>query len=246
MTLLKIEVKGENINFCKPTKKFAGGNIWYKWLNDPAMNRHLDKKYLGGKNTKKKQIKFFVNHKKEKRKIFIISTKNHVYKGVASLSQINKKQKTCDIAVLTDTKIEPLLAPYVGLEAIALLSNYAFTKLKLKRINCSFKISQKRWFQRMELLGYKFYFRSTKNVQSFSSIMEDIKIDNEESNNYAYFSSLSYNDFKLLKKKRGKIWDNLSLMKKRISRLPKKPFWEIYEKFLDNIKKDYYNKIYKL
>lgn len=246
MALLKIEIKGENINFCKPTKKFAGGNIWYKWLNDPAMNKHLDKKYLNGKNTRKKQIKFFVNHKKEKRKIFIISTKNHVYKGVASLSKINKKQKTCDIAVLTDTKIEPLLAPYVGLEAIALLSNYAFIKLKLKRINCSFKKSQKHWFQRMELLGYKFYFRSTKNLQSFSSIMEDKKTDNEESNNYAYFSSLSYYDFKLLKKKRGKIWDNLSLMKKRISKLPQTSFWDMYENFIDNDKKKYYDKINNL
>ena len=93
MDKLKIAIMGETINLCTPTKKFAGGDIWYKWLNDRAMNKHLDKKYRTYKNTKEKQVEFFVNHKKEKRKIFIISTKNHIYKGVVSLSRIDNKKK---------------------------------------------------------------------------------------------------------------------------------------------------------
>ena len=246
MDKLKIVVKGETMNLCKPTKKFAGGDIWYKWLNDLAMIKHLDKKYRRRKNTKKKQVEFFINHKKEKRQIFIISTKNHVYKGVVSLSRIDNKKKTCDIAVITDTKIEPLLAPYAGLEAIALISNFAFTKLRLKRIDCGFKISQKNWFQRMELLGYKFFFRSRYNSKTFSSIMEDKKNINPKIVPNSYFASLSYEDFKVLKKKRVKIWDSLNLIKKRISKLPKKSFWDIYESFLDNDKKMYYDKINNL
>jgi len=54
MEKLKISFKGETINLCKPTKKFAGGDIWYKWVNNPTMNKHLDKKYRRVKNTKKK------------------------------------------------------------------------------------------------------------------------------------------------------------------------------------------------
>jgi hypothetical protein len=246
MEKLKISIKGETINLCQPTKKFAGGYIWYKWLNDPFMNNHLDKKYRNHKNTKKKQIEFFINHKKEKRRIFIISTKNHIYKGVVSLSNIDDDEKNCDIAVLTDTKIEPLLAPYAGLEAIALISNFAFTKLKLKRIDCNFKKSQKNWFQRMEILGYKFFFRSRYKVKSYSSIMLDKKVGDERIGSCAYFSSLSYEDFKFMKKKRGKLWDNLTLMKKRISKLPKKSFWEINDNFLDVTKRNYYKKIQSL
>ena len=75
MEKLKIVLSGETINLCEPTLKFAGGNVWFKWINNPEMNRHLNKKYRKKKNTKKKQIRFFINHKKEKRKIFIIYTK---------------------------------------------------------------------------------------------------------------------------------------------------------------------------
>ena len=90
MHKLKIISKGEIINLCQPTMKFAGGDTWYKWLNDPFINKNLDNKYRKIKNTKKKQIAFFINQKKDQRKVFIISTKNHVYKGVISLSKINK------------------------------------------------------------------------------------------------------------------------------------------------------------
>ena len=62
-----------------------------------------------------------------------ISTKNHIYKGVVSLSKIDNFNKSCDISLITDTKIEPLIAPYAGLEAMALMSNYAFSKLKTKK-----------------------------------------------------------------------------------------------------------------
>ncbi len=246
MEKLKIVLKGETINLCRPTIKFAGGDIWFKWINDPAMNKRLDKKYKKIKNTKKKQIKFFINHKKEKRKIFIISTKSHIYKGVVSLSKINKIEKSCDVALITDTKVEPLLAPYAGLEAMALISNFAFSKLKLKRIDCSFKVYQKNWLQRMELLGFKYYFRSRSGSKSYSSIMTDKKKGELGTRFANYFAALSCEDFKLLKRKRGKLWDNLELMKKRISRLPKKSFLDIYDEFLDNDKRIYYDKIYKL
>ena len=56
MEKLKIIIRGETINLCQPTKKFAGGDIWYKWLNNPDMNRHLEKKYRSFRNTKEKQV----------------------------------------------------------------------------------------------------------------------------------------------------------------------------------------------
>jgi hypothetical protein len=49
-----------------------------------------------------------------------------------------------------------------------------------------------------------------------------------------------------MRKKRGKLWDNLALMKKRISKLPKKSFWEINDNFLDVTKRNYYKKIQSL
>ena len=251
MQKLKIVIKGEIINFCEPTKKFAGGDTWYKWLNDPYINKNLDNKYRRTKNTKKKQIAFFINQKKDCRKIFIISTKNHIYKGVVSLSKIDNLNKSCDISLITDTKIEPLIAPYAGLEAMALMSNYAFSKLKLKRIDCAFVLNQKNWQQRTELLGYKHFFRSKHRAKTYSSdwcsnisSMADLEIKDLE--NAYYYTSLSYKNFKSLTKKRGKLWDGMKSMKKRISKLSNDTFIDVFNKFLTEDKKRYYDKIYKL
>lgn len=236
MQKLKIIVEGETINLCQPTKEFADGDIWYKWLNNPAVNKQLEKKYRKFKNTKKKQIKFFLDSKKDRRKMFIISSKNHIYKGVVSLSKIDKVKKICDIALISDTKIDPLLAPYAGLEAIALISNYAFTKLKLKKIYGGGYFALKNWQQRMELIGFKLNdLRERNEVNSYTTLKDP-----------SYLVSLSYEDFIILKKKRGRIWDNLNLMKKRISKLPKKSFFNILNNFLSKDKKKYYNKLYQL
>lgn len=177
----------------------------------------------------------FLKIKKKKRKIFIISTKNHVYKGVVSLSYIDYKKKTCDIALITDSTIEPHLAPYAGLEAIAILSEYAFLKLKMKKIHGVGKINLRGWQQRMELLGYKLNYLLNENDTNS-------KLKNELS----YDISLLYDDFKLLKKKRGKLWDDIDMMKSRISKLPKNSFLDNLKKFLIDNKKNYYNEIFKL
>ena len=52
---------------------------------------------------------------------------------------------------------------------MALMSNYAFSKLKLKRIDCAFTFVQKSWQQRTELLGYKHFFRSRYRAKTYSS-----------------------------------------------------------------------------
>jgi len=231
---LKILIKGQTINLCKPTEAFAGGDIWYEWLNRSIIIRNLEKKYKKFKNTKKEQIKFFISQKKL-RKIFIISTKEHAYKGVVSLSYIDYKNKICDIALITDVTIEPHLAPYAGLEAIAILSDYAFSKLKMKKINGVGKINLRGWQQRMELLGYKLNYLMENNNDTQSKFKSEL----------SYNISLSYADFKFLKKKRGKLWDNLTSMKARILKLPKKSFLDNFKNFLIYNKKNYYNNIFK-
>lgn len=75
MEKLIISIKGETINLCQPTKKFAGGDIWYKWLNDPFMNNHLDKKYRNHKNTKKNKLNFLLIIKKKKEEYLLFQQK---------------------------------------------------------------------------------------------------------------------------------------------------------------------------
>ena len=70
MQKLKVLLKGQTINLCKPTSQFAGGDIWYKWLNNPTIIRNLEDTYKRSRNTKKKQINFFKNQKKKKKNFY--------------------------------------------------------------------------------------------------------------------------------------------------------------------------------
>ena len=233
MAKLKILIKGETINLCLPTLKFAKGDVWYNWLNKPIIIKNLSNQYRKLNNTKKKQEKFFLANKNG-RVLLVISTKNHIYKGIVSLSNINKNQRTCDIALISDPTIEPVLAPFAGLEAIALMTTYAFDKMNMKKINGAGNLNLKRWQQRMELFGYQFNF--------FEKNLEKIKYKNKLN----YIVSCNYEDYKYLKKKRGKLWDNLTKMKSRIEKLPKASFQDIYMNLINKKKIDYYKNICSL
>ena len=223
---LKIIIKGETINLCKPTVNFARGDIWYKWLNNPLITRNLSSDYKKLNNTPHKQLKYFLKEK-NKRIILIISTKNNIYKGVVSLSKFKKIHGSCEIALITDPNIEPQLAPFAGLEAIALMTQFAFEKIKIKQINGAGNINLKNWQQRMELFGYKFEGL--------------IKLKN----NFDYTVKCKYQDYKIIKKNRGKYWDNLKMIKKRIRKLPKNSFQKKYIKLNLDEKEKYYSDIFK-
>ena len=123
--------------------------------------------------------------------MLIISSKDNVYKGVVSLSNFNKSRNSCEIAIITDNNIDPYLSPYAALEAIARISEYAFTKLGIREINSIGKIDTKLWFQRMELFGYKMI-----------SIIDHHYI-NKQKLSPLYISSCTYEDFKKIKKRKN-------------------------------------------
>jgi len=233
MRKLKVFIEGENINLSKPTLEFAKSSNWYSWLNDKIIIKHLHEHYKKERNTPAKQVKFFLSER-NKRFILIISTKNHVYKGVISLSNINKVRNSCELALITDTNIEPHLAPYAALEAIARITEYGFENLNIKKIIADGKIDLKNWRQRMELFGYKLVSITDDNYMYKKKLPS------------SYVSSCSYEDYNNIKKKRFSFWDNLKKMKNRINKLPKKKFVDIYLKFLSNHKENYYKKIFKL
>ena len=223
---LSIILKGETINLCKPTANFARGDIWFKWLNNPSIIKNLSSVYKKLNNTPQKQLRYFLKEK-NKRIILIISTKDDIYKGAISLSNFKKNDRSCEIALITDPKIEPHLAPFSGLEAIALMTQYAFEKIKIRQINGAGSVKLKNWQQRMELFGYKF-----KDL---------IKLKN----NFDYTVNCKYEDYKIIKKGRGKYWDNLKMMKKRIRKLPKNSFQKKYIKLNLVEKSKYYDDVFK-
>ena len=233
MKHLKIFIKGEIIDLCKPTSSFALNSRWYSLFNDQYIIRNLSENYKK-KNTPKKQLAFFKNEKKN-RLILILRTKEKIYKGVVSLSFINKKKKTCDIAVVTDVNIDPKNSPYAPLEAIARITDYAFQKMKMKVIGGGAVFKLRNWQQRMELFGYKLLY---------------VKINNnflEKKTPNTHYVSCNYQDYLKIKKQRGGLfWDSLKKVKARIKKLPKISFRDRFISFLKKKEEKYYREIFSL
>jgi len=233
MKKLKILIKGETINLCIPTAVFARKSDWYKWLNDVNITKFLAASYKNYKNTPRKQEKYFIEEKK-KRFFLIISTKKNIYKGVVSLSDINKKKHTCSIALITDVNIEPELSAYAGIEAIARMTDYAFKKMNIKKINGAGHIKINNWQQRMELFGYR-----------VDSIKKNDYLNGKKMDD-SHLVSCSYIDYVKILKKRKFFWDSLEKMKKRFQKLPKNSFKKKLTNFLDNEGEKYYAKLFNL
>ena len=230
--MLKILKYGETVDLSIPTAEFALNSDWYSWFNREDLTKYL---YWGNtKNTPELQLNYFNNLGKD-RKVFIIQTKKKKPCGVISFSKIDLKTKSADWAIVKDNKIEPDNKLISSLESVALLIEYGFEELGLKRINAGQHEDLKGWQNRLELIGFK--------------------LEGIQENKYVYYNEVSdshsiccqYDDYKKIKKFRGnKIWDGKIKMLDRIKKLPKKSFRNSLENFYKNERSDYYKKFFYL
>lgn len=230
--MLEIFKKGETVDLCIPTQEFALKSEWYNWFNKTEITKYL---YQGErKNTPELQLEFFKNIPKD-RVVFIMQTKNHIPNGVISFSKIDLKKKSADWAIVKDNSIEPELRGISALESVALLIEYGFEELGLKRITASQHTDLKKWQIKCEILGFKL-----EGIHE-NRFVKGNEIANEQT------ISCQYNDYFNIKNHRnGKIWDNKDKMLKRLKRMPSNSFNEKLTHFYSTERKDYYNKIFFL
>jgi RimJ/RimL family protein N-acetyltransferase len=233
MVSIKTFISGENVNLCKPDKKFALKSEWYNWFNDP-----VNTKYLGDRgkkiNTPQDQLNFFLSIKN--RFILIIQDKKSKnFVGTVSLSNINNKTKTCDLAIVRDVKQNKLSTPLSSLESISLITEHAFEKMGIRIISAMQHIDLKKWQNQMELVGYKLEGLHTDRFYKFGKEEDSMTI------------ACNIKDYKNLKKIRKKLWDGNQKMLKRYKQLIKmEKFLEKFTRFFEIEKKNYYKKIYEL
>ena len=230
--MLEIFKEGETIDLCIPTQEFALKSEWYNWFNKTEITKYL---YQGQrKNTPESQLEFFKNIPKD-RLVFIMQTKNHIPNGVISFSKIDLNKKSADWAIVKDNSIEPELRGISALESVALLIEYGFEKLGLKRISASQHTDLKKWQTRLELLGFKL-----EGIHE-NRFVKGNEIANEQT------ISCQYSDYINIKKHRnGKIWDSKIKMLERIKKIHKENFNELMNKFFKEQRENYYNKIFFL
>ncbi len=230
--MLDIFISGELINLCIPSKKFAEESDWYSWFNDESITKYLDQGVFP--NTPQSQIKFFDNLN-EDRLVLIIVDKNNNALGVISLSFIDHKKKSCDIALVVSNHGDRKLRPYMSLEAMALMTFHAFKKVGVHRINAGQHIGLTGWQNRLELIGYQLEGLHEEKFVKGSVLADSMSIAIRKSNfNF------------ILSNRKGRLWDNLEAMKKRIKKMPKESYVHKLIKIYEKERKNYYEQIFSL
>ncbi len=227
---LDIFIKGELMDLCIPTEEFALTSEWYSLFNNPQTTRYLEQGSFP--NTKEQQAEFFQQNK-SKRLILIISNKTR-YVGVISLSEINFEKRKCDVAQVVDNSKYIEMMPYLSLEAMARISEHAFTSMGMKRIEAGQHVGLAGWQQRIELLGFKVEGLHSKRFVKGREEADSVSI----ACNYDYYEKIS--------RSRGSFWDSYEAMKNRVSKLPKKKFINSLAEFYEKEADVYYEKIFSL
>ena len=230
MMELDIFIPGETINLCIPTVEFANNSKWYSWFNDPAVTRYLEQGMFP--NTHEEQVEFFRSCGQD-RLILIISNKKE-YIGTISLSHINLAKGMCDIAIVVDASIDRKMAPYISLEAIARMTEHAFSVMGINRIGAGQHVNLRGWQQRMELLGYKIEGMHANRFVKGHEIADTVTI------------ACLNEDYQRIIGQRGCFWDSLGEMRARMKRLPKRSFSEAMAEYFNEERSSYYENIFSL
>ena len=232
---LDIFISGETIDLRLPNLNFVKKSNWFKYLNSKKNTKFLDHGVFP--NTLKEQINFFENSKKNNRIVLIILNKQEDFIGIISLSSINFEKSSGEIALILnqDKKIGPIANNFLSaLEAISLMTTHGFEELGLNRISAGQSIKLDRWQNLMELTGYKLEGINKKKFVKGRQIEDVMMI------------SCLLENYLILKKERGELWDSSEKMLKRIKLLPKERSIDQLKKFLQNLDNNYYKNIFKL
>ena len=225
---LDVFIKGELIDLCIPTLEFVKQSQWYNWFNNPKTNRFLEQGAFP--NTIEDEIDFFERERRN-RLILIITDKNQDELGVISLSFINFNKKTADIALVLSEKQRERLA---ALEAMARVTEHAFTTMGLLKISAGQHKDLFKWQNLLELIGYK-----------VEGIFEKGFIKGGERVNAVHISS-NIEDYKKIVANRGSLWDSNEKMLKRKANLPGPQFVTLLNEYFDTVRKDYYDRVFAL
>lgn len=225
---LDVFIKGELIDLCIPTPEYAKESDWYSWFNNPKTNKYLEQGMFP--NTREDELAFYESER-HKRLLLAVLDKKGTNLGVVSLSFIDFAKRRADVGlVLSDKDREPLCA----LEAMARITEHAFTVMGMVRIQGGHHCKLKPWGNLLELIGYR-----NEGIW-VNGFLKGSEVCNGHRN------AINIDDYKRIVEKRGSLWDSNANMMKRVRKMPKKCYVDMLYDFYNTTREDYYQEVFNL
>lgn len=205
-----IFIKGEVIDLCVPSLDDWVIDQWYRWFNDPKVTKYLEQGIFP--NTKEKQKQFFKLYiENDKRIVLLIKPKNKDYfVGVANLSSIDTKHRRCDFAMVIGKQDNSPDSIFYAIEAKCRMTEHAFEKLGVERINSGQAIDLIKWQRWQVLFGYQTEGILRKSVRKGHKVYDSMT------------SSCLLEDYLRLKEMRnGSLWPGKKRMFELLREIPR-------------------------
>jgi RimJ/RimL family protein N-acetyltransferase len=205
-----ILIEGELIDLCVPSAERWVLEQWYQWFNDPTVTQYIE--YGAYPNTYEKQEKFYRSLVESNDRIaLLIRPKNKDYfVGVASLSGINYQQRQCDFAMVIGKQDKAGDSFLYAVEAKCRMTEHAFEKVGVERINSTQVMDLLKWQRWQVLLGYQIEGILRKKARIGYTVSDVMS------------SSCLLEDFYKIKELRnGLYWPGKSKMFALLKKLPK-------------------------
>lgn len=222
-------ISGELLDLCTPNEYAIQEDEWTEWFND---TQNLDATSHGVfPNHVLSQYERLANLAKDKTQIVLLvcDKKHNKAIGVISLQNIDLMQRSCEVALNIGRKNKKLLDPLAPLEAMSLITEHAFKYLGVIRVYAGQAYPLlKNWNKALELIGYK------AEGFNYSSFVKGRKVHD------VVLIACNYKDFQKLNELRGSLWGSHKIIKKLISKQPKKGFADVLHKNIKSLEEDHF------
>lgn len=230
---LDVFLEGLLVDLAIPTSRFARGDTWFRWLNEPTITRYLADHGIFP-NSKEKQEAFFLSHE-QTRLILVLQTKQGKPRGIVSLSKIDWRRRNCDFAIFLDSEVDPKTSPLAALEATALIVEHAVEKMGIDRIQAWQHTNLAPWQQRLELVGFRL-----EGVHRLGFVK------GAESADSVSIAATKYDISTIRAHRNGRLFDSPEKMLQRIKSLPEKSLRSQLNDFTSEIANSYYEDLFQL
>ena len=214
-------IQGETIDLCVPNVDESVIEVWSQWFNNSETTRYLDQGVFPNSIDDQKAFLELTRRKKDRLLLLIRPKGANYYAGVASLSFINFETRGCGIAHVIGKRVDDIDSLFYSLEAKCRLTEHAFEKLGMQRIESGQAVDLKEWQRIQTLFGYRVegikrnYFRKGQYVAD------------------CVVTSCIFEDYLRLKKKRGgNLWPGKNKLFKMIKKLPAESTYDRLEKWM--------------
>ena len=227
-----IFIKGETVDLCVPSDDEWVLDQWYRWFNKEEITAYLAQGVYP--NTRKSQKAFYdtLGNNSSRVALLIKPKEYEGFIGVASLSTIDYVHRQCDFAMVIGERLSNSDSIFYGLETKCRMTQHAFEKMGMERINSTQITDLVRWQNWQILFGYQIEgilrnkFRKGRSVHDVlisSCILEDYE--------------------QLLSLRGGDLWPGKSELFELLKKLPKKTLIDELREWLPKKQTQYWQEV---